>query len=75
VDVHKSLHDFSILRWGCLGWTGLGWKLPDWLTGGSPPYTCGGDKGRGEGLQGGFETFEYICGWADTVSFKTSSVL
>lgn len=29
----------------------------------------------GEGLEAGFEIFENICGWVDTVSFKNDSVL
>lgn len=29
---------------------------------------------EGEGLEAGFEIFEYICGWVDAVSFKNDSV-
>lgn len=57
--------------WGCWGQAGLGWKLQGLLEDLLP--TC--VVVIREELKKGFEIFECICGWTDTISFKNDPVL
>lgn len=62
--------------WGCWGWAGLGLDGNYWtglLEDPLPVHVVVIREGKG--LEPGFEIFDYIYGWVDTIYFRDDSVL